>query len=374
MGRMGWPRATRNRWRLIVLSGTCGVQVPAALTLGWLTGSEGLAAGLPAILTLPYLVGLKNPFEERPKSALHLYGGLLPFFAWWAACLAFLLLGPLAWAGAATLDVPLRDALAAGLALSAAVGLYGVVREPRTVRRELVLPGWPAALDGLRVAHLTDIHCGTYTPERRVRRWIERANRLGADVAAVTGDLVTSGPAHVEAVARALGGLRAPLGAYVSLGNHDYFTDTERLVRGLSAHGLVVLRNRGVELGEGERAFYLAGADDTWTRRDDVARALAGRPAGRPAILLAHDPNLFDEAADHGVELTLAGHTHGGQVAVPGAGKKWNLARLVTAYTYGRFRRGASTLYVSRGAGTTGPPVRLGAPGEITLLTLRSPR
>jgi len=132
-----------------------------------------------------------------------------------------------------------------------------------------------------------------------------------------------------------------------------------------------VLRNRGLELRRAGGAIYLAGVDDTWTRRHDMARALEARPPGMPAVLLAHDPALFPDAAARGVDLVLSGHTHGGQVAVPLLARKLNLARLITRFTSGLYHSGASTLYVNRGLGTTGPPVRLAVAPEIAVLTLR---
>jgi predicted MPP superfamily phosphohydrolase len=204
-----------------------------------------------------------------------------------------------------------------------------------------------------------------------VRRWVARANALGADLIAVTGDLITSGEEYVGAVAAELGALRAPDGVLGCLGNHDYFTDGDELAAALERHGMNVLRNRGVTLARGAARLYVAGVDDTWTRRQDMPAALRARPAGAPVVMLAHDPSLFVEAAAHGVDLTLSGHTHGGQVAVPGATRRLNLARIITPYTAGFFHQGRSTLHVSRGLGTTGPPVRLGARPEIALLELR---
>jgi predicted MPP superfamily phosphohydrolase len=174
----------------------------------------------------------------------------------------------------------------------------------------------------------------------------------------------------VEVVARALGGLRARDGAYVAMGNHDYYTDGEHLVRTLEREGLTVLRNRGLALERAGSRLYLAGVDDTWSHRDDLDRALAQRPAGVPTVLLAHDPDLFPQAQGRGVELTLSGHTHGGQLAFPGI-RSLSLARLFTRWTSGIYRRGRSWLYVNHGAGTTGPPARLGAPPEIAVITLR---
>jgi hypothetical protein len=132
-----------------------------------------------------------------------------------------------------------------------------------------------------------------------------------------------------------------------------------------------VLRNRGVVVERDGAQLYVAGVDDTWTKRNDVGRALADRPAGAPTVLLAHDPNLFPEAIERDVELTLSGHTHGGQLAFPGV-RRLSLARFITEFTAGLYRRGRSWLYVNRGAGTTGPPVRLGAPAELAVLTLRA--
>jgi predicted MPP superfamily phosphohydrolase len=126
-----------------------------------------------------------------------------------------------------------------------------------------------------------------------------------------------------------------------------------------------------VDLRRGSDAIWLAGVDDTWTRRHDMERALAERPAGMPAVLLAHDPALFPDAVERSVDLVLSGHTHGGQVAVPLLARRLNLARLMTRFTNDVYRSGSTTLYVNRGLGTTGPPVRLAVAPEIAVLTLR---
>ena len=194
---------------------------------------------------------------------------------------------------------------------------------------------------------------------------------MGADLVAVTGDLITSGDGYVGPVAAALGRLRAPDGVFACMGNHDYFTDGEALARALERGGISVLRNRGVTVARGEARLYVAGVDDTWTARHDVAGAMADRPAGVPAVLLAHDPNLFPSAAANRADLVLSGHTHGGQFAVPGFARRWNLARVVTAFTSGLYHADGATLYVNRGLGTTGPPIRVGARPEIAVLTLR---
>jgi uncharacterized protein len=353
--------------RRMILGVVSGVQVPGVAAVAHLTGSWPLAVGGAALITLPYLAGLKNPFEDRPKGRLLLYAGLWPFFAWWTSCLAFAALAPLALVAAWLIPLPLDHALLAGGGIALVGGIGATRRTPRLVRRTVHIRGLPRALDGYRVAHISDIHCGSYTPPSRVQRWMDMINRLQPDLVAVTGDLIVSGDRYTEAVAEVLGTLRARDGVFACMGNHDYFTDGEAFAQRLSRHGLIVLRNRG----ERVRGLWVAGVDDTWTRRNDMARALAERPDGAPAILLAHDPNLFPEAVERGVALTLSGHTHGGQLAVPGLSRRLNLARLITAFTAGLYRIGDATLYVSRGAGTTGPPVRLGARAEIAILTLR---
>jgi predicted MPP superfamily phosphohydrolase len=205
-----------------------------------------------------------------------------------------------------------------------------------------------------------------------VRAWVARINALGPDLVAVTGDLIATGSEYVPAVSDALGGLRARDGVFACMGNHDYFTDGEAFARALSRAGLEVLRNRGQSIERDGQRLYVAGADDTWTSRADVPAALDARPPEAATLLLAHDPMLFPEAAAAGVELTLSGHTHGGQFAIPVFHRRLNLARFTSLFTVGLYRAGRSILHVSRGAGTTGPPIRLGAPAEISLLTLRA--
>jgi predicted MPP superfamily phosphohydrolase len=349
----------------MVLSVVTGVQVPAVSFAAHLAGWP-IAVGGAAALSLPYLYAMRSPFDDREKSPLLLYGALYPFFAWWVACLVFATLWPLAFLVWHTFGLPRDAVLGATGAIGLIGGVLGTWREPGVRRVDVAIRDLPAALDGYRIAQISDIHCGSYTPATKIAGWVARLNALGADLIAVTGDLITSGDRHTDPVAGALGQLRARDGVYACMGNHDYFCDAERFVRLLEANGMIMLRNRGVTL---ERVpLHVAGVDDTWTGRADTDRALAARQAGVPTLLLAHDPNLFKGAAAHGVELTLSGHTHGGQLAIS---RRWTLARLITEFTAGLYSRGESQLYVSRGAGTTGPPVRLGAPAELTLLTLR---
>jgi uncharacterized protein len=354
-------RAGRFRTYVIVL--VTLFQLPAVL---WLCArTHGLLPlAIAAALSFPYLRQLQSPWSAEGRR-LTMYLAL----AWWASCIVFALLFPIAWV-ASKLGAPAGTAYAVAFAVSLSSGLSAIGGRPRLRNQVVRIDGLPRELDGYRIGQLSDVHCGPNTPAHRVRRWVDRLNALDLDLMTVTGDLITHGSSHVSDVAAALGGLRARDGVYACMGNHDYFTDGEHLVRQLTQYGLTVLRNRGVIVERDGAKLYVAGVDDTWSSRHDVARALADRPAGAPTVLLAHDPNLFPEAIARDVELTLSGHTHGGQLAVPGV-RRLSLARFITEFTAGLYRRGRSWLYVNRGAGTTGPPVRLGAPAELAVLTLR---
>jgi hypothetical protein len=349
-----------------------GAQIPGILTLGRLVGGYRIVLAGAALVTLPFVYStLTNPFQHQIKSRARLLVTQWPFYVWWTVCLTHFLFAPLGLVVAALSPLSLSHALAGAGVLSVIAGLAGLRRTPRIVTQRIAVVDLPPELEGYRIAQLSDLHCGPFTPPERVRRWVARANALGADLIAVTGDLITSGEEYVGAVAAELGALRAPDGVLGCMGNHDYFTDGDELADALERHGMNVLRNRGVIVARGAARLYVAGVDDTWTKRQDMPAALRARPADAPVVLLAHDPSLFVEAAAHGVDLTLSGHTHGGQVAVPGATRRLNLARIITPYTAGFFHQGRSTLHVSRGLGTTGPPVRLGARPEIALLELR---
>jgi predicted MPP superfamily phosphohydrolase len=351
-------RPHRQRFLLLAVAG----QLPAAAALLVAGGAWPLLLVPAAVLTWAFLTAFRTPWSLETRNRAHRALGVIPFLAWWVACVWFVLLAPIAFL--LSLLSPAAWPLTA--TACAALGAASVWRRPRVVRIELAFPELPPALDGLTVVQLSDLHCGDFVPEEVVRDWVRRANRLEPDVVAVTGDLVASGTGHVAAVARALGGLRARRGVYASMGNHDYFGAGEPLVRALEASGLTVLRNAGVPAGDG---LVVAGVDDTWTGRADVARALARR--GDFTLLLAHDPELFPRAAALGADLTLSGHTHAGQLAVPWLVSRWNLARAVYRYSHGIYRDGARVLYVNAGLGFTGPPVRVGARGEITHITLR---
>jgi predicted MPP superfamily phosphohydrolase len=307
----------------------------------------------------------------------------IPYFIHWCACLWALIPSVVA-----TLVAPLVD-LARGMPVEPpttvymvsyltglAISAYGILvrrRWYRVAEREVRVPGLDPRFEGLRIAQLSDLHIGTLTPRSWGLAWSRSANRRAPDLAVVTGDMVTSGTDFYEDVADVIGALRAKEGVFASMGNHDYFgAEGEPLVSMLRARGVGVLRNDGVVIERGGAKLWLAAIDDTWTRRDDLEMAMRGRPDGATTVLLAHDPNRFDAAADAGANVVLSGHTHGGQVGVPFFYRIANLASFGYRYNVGLYRRGQSVLYVHPGLGTTGPPMRLGVPPEVAILTLRA--
>jgi predicted MPP superfamily phosphohydrolase len=354
----------RQRFRLIAVAMVTVMQLPAVSWLCVRTHSSWPAV-LAMALSAPYLIRLRTPWhtEGRPIS-------MFVALFWWSACFVFGLLLVPAWI-VTWLGAPGDSAYAIAGVLALWAGIDAVRARPRVRRRTVRISDLPAALDGYRIGQLSDVHCGPHTPAERVAEWVDQLNALDLDLIAVTGDLITSGSTYVSSVSQALGELRARDGVFACMGNHDYFTDGELFVRELSHAGLTVLRNRGVTIERDGARLHVAGVDDTWTSRHDVTRALADRPPNVPTVLLAHDPNLFGEASAHDVDLTLSGHTHGGQLAIPGF-RGLSLARFITQFTAGLYRQGRSWLYVNRGAGTTGPPVRIGAPAELAVLTLRT--
>jgi predicted MPP superfamily phosphohydrolase len=284
---------------------------------------------------------------------------------------AFSLMG--AASGAAPLELARGRALAAGalVLLAGGVALRSGLRLPRVKRTEVTLAGWPRALDGFRIAQISDIHIGPILGCAYAARLTARVNALAPDLVAVTGDLVDGGVAHVGGEVEPFGALRAKHGVFFVPGNHDFYSGLDGWLARVEALGMRVLRNERVAIG-GDGGFDLAGVDDhrgDWRlgSTEDVAAALRGRDPRRALVLLAHDPQTFHAAAQAGVDLQLSGHTHGGQLWPFNA-----FVRLVTPFVAGLYRRGESRLYVTRGAGFWGPPMRLFAPSEIAEIVLRA--
>lgn len=255
----------------------------------------------------------------------------------------------------------------------------------RVERVEVPIANLPKALDGMKVVQLSDIHVGEFMPQDQVRRAVEIANGLNADLAVITGDFISGRYDPLEDCIAELSKLRAPLGRWGCNGNHEIYADAEDAAQELfMRYGMKLLRQENVELQWQGAAFNLIGVDyqrDSMTRGPHGAMLSGVEHLVRrdvPNILLSHNPNSFHRAAELGIELSLAGHTHGGQVKVEIVDHSISPARLITDFVAGLYRLPMNgngkqaALYVNRGLGTFGVPVRLGVPPEITLLTLRS--
>lgn len=236
--------------------------------------------------------------------------------------------------------------------------------------RQIELARLPAAFAGLRLVQLSDIHHGLYMPLERVLEAVELANRLQADLVALTGDFVSNSPRYIEPVAEALGRLRAPLGVFAVLGNHDYRVGADRVAAALERHGIAVLRNRHVRLTRDAACLVLAGVDDVGYREDDLRVALRGVRPETPTFLLCHNPRILPLATVHGVDLVLSGHTHGGQVGLRRLRALAARRGLRFPFPHGLLQHNGTQLYISRGLGTVVLPIRFQCPPEVPLLYL----
>jgi len=269
--------------------------------------------------------------------------------------------------------------LAGGVvAASGAVGAAGMraALGPIAVRRvEVKLARLPREHDGLTLAQLTDLHIGPTIGARELEVIVQTTNGLQPDIVAITGDLVDGSVAQLRSAVMSLGKLRARHGVFFVTGNHEYFSGAAQWVEEISRLGIRVLRNERVTIESKGSPFDLAGVDDRSAARsgvpghgEDLDRALAGRDRDRVVVLLAHQPRTVLRAAEYGIDLQLSGHTHGGQIWPFGL-----LVRLQQHFLSGLNRVGETQLYVSRGTGFWGPPMRVAAPAEITQLVLRAP-
>jgi len=273
-----------------------------------------------------------------------------------------------------------------------AVSLYGYFGERlRYVieRVEVPIPGLPEPLDGLRIAQLSDIHLSAYLTRKQARRAVDMANELGAEMAVVTGDFITLGSDPLQDCVEELAALRAPLGVWGCNGNHEIYAGCEARAADLFRQGgMRLLRQEHAEVQRNGYPINMIGVDYQRTRAIDGPRRPMLEGVGplvrRDAfnILLSHNPNAFSKAAELGIPLTLAGHTHGGQIQVEILDHSLSPARFMTDFVAGLYRRpmkgeegrtakSLAHLYVNRGIGTVGTPIRFGSPPEITLLTLR---
>lgn len=272
----------------------------------------------------------------------------------------------------------LRIVWRAALLALVLAGLYALFIEPdRLVVREesLRLPGWSHDLDGLRVAAIADVHAGApFIDEAKLRRIVAETRAARPDLVLLLGDYVIQGvkgghPIAPERTAKLLGRLHARLGVWAVLGNHDGWLDGGRVARALERNGIQVLEDEAVQLGAGDRAFWLAGLSDLWTGQADIAKTLAAVSGDRPVLLMTHNPDVFPRVPRR-VALTLAGHTHGGQLRLPFLGSPVLPIDAGEKYARGHVVEGGRHLFVSTGIGTSIVPLRLGVPPEISVLRL----
>lgn len=270
--------------------------------------------------------------------------------------------------------------VASGVALVVSgltVGAIRSARGPIGVRRVKVrLARLPRAQDGFTIAQITDVHVGGTIGRAFIEDIVRRTNAIGPDLVAITGDLVDGSVSELGDLVEPLRNLRARHGIFFVTGNHEYFSDPASWFNALPRLGIRVLRNERISIGNGAGSFDLAGIDDRSAvhyggldSRQALSRALAGRDPEREVILLAHQPRVVFDAERFNVGLQLSGHTHGGQIWPFGY-----LVQLQQPFIAGLHRRGDSQLYVSRGTGYWGPPMRLAAPPEITEIHLESGR
>ena len=296
----------------------------------------------------------------------------------------------------------------AGPFLGAVYGFAAERLHYQVHRVEIPLPNLPAGLEGMKIVQISDIHLSGYMPRTQVRRAVEMANDLGADLALVTGDFITGSGDPIAECIQEVQRLRVPLGVWGCNGNHEIYARAEDTAQYLFAQaGMKLLRQENAQLDFNGAQFNLIGVDYQRERTPSgrkVQMLQHVEPLARrdiPNILLSHNPNSFNRAAELGIELTLAGHTHGGQIQVEILDHRLSPARFITDYVAGLYQRpmfaaapndraaspgsvferspgsllpnrssAMASIYVNRGLGTVGAPVRLGVPPEITLLTL----
>ncbi len=265
-------------------------------------------------------------------------------------------------------------AIFAGLTAAGITG-YGVrtaLGPPQLDRVQIPLAKLPRAMDGTRIAVVSDIHIGPLTGTNHVRRIVDLINSVDADIVAIVGDLVDGTVAELGPAAAALADIRARHGASFVTGNHEYYSGYQEWIAEVARLGVRPLRNERLEIRARGGVLDLAGVNDVggdaYGDAPDMAKALGGRDPARPVVLMAHQPLQAFEAAKHGVDLQVSGHTHGGQMM------PFNLLiPLQQPVTKGLGVVDGVPVYVTNGAGFWGPPVRVGAPPQVTLLNLRTP-
>jgi predicted MPP superfamily phosphohydrolase len=263
-------------------------------------------------------------------------------------------------------DAPLR-ALAGNWSKTAKVAI-DEANSLSLERVEITLDRLPQKLNGFKIIHLSDTHHSPFTDLRHIARAVKVANRLRPDIFLLTGDYVSHDREYIPPVAAELGKLRSRYGTFACLGNHDHWTDADLVTHLFRGEGISVLINEGLRVKAHGASFWLAGVDDYMVGKTDVAAAMKGSYPDELKLLLAHNPIIFRQSVRRKIDLTLSGHTHGGQVKIRDEEKRLIRRRRLTS---GLHRRQESQIYITRGIGTVVLPVRYQCPPEISLLELR---
>jgi predicted MPP superfamily phosphohydrolase len=262
---------------------------------------------------------------------------------------------------------------------------YGRRIEPTWLElncHDVAIADLPIEFAGFRIAQLSDFHCSRHVTPSYLSEAVDLALSQNPDLIVLTGDFIHRGYQYVGAVAAALGRLSAPAGVYAVLGNHDFsvrnalgfrrYRHLHRAVAGaLAAQGIRVLHNQSVSLTRGEAMLHLIGVDDLWSRVCDLASAFSGASPTVPRIVLAHNPRTVEHLNGERCDLMLSGHTHGGQINLPGVGRP-TLSRKARKFAAGMYRHNSTHLYVNKGVGF-GFRFRFGVRPEVAILRLRLP-
>jgi len=264
-------------------------------------------------------------------------------------------------------DKPLRD-LAGNLSKVAKTA----IDEANSLSLEhikITLNRLPPSLNGFRVVHLSDIHHSRFTGLEHISRAVDTANDMKPDLVVLTGDYVSHDADYIAPVADALGKLESKFGTYACLGNHDHWTDADLVTDLLRGEGITVLLNEGFRFEARDASFWLAGVDDYMAGKTDVPMALHGSFPDEMKVLLAHNPIIFRQSVRANIDLTLSGHTHGGQIKMRDPERRIIPRRKLSS---GLHFRKDSQIYITRGIGTVVVPARYQCPPEISLLELCS--
>ncbi len=258
--------------------------------------------------------------------------------------------------------------------------VWGFFIEPNRLvvnQQSIQIDTWPTELSGLRIALIADLHTGGwFIDENKLRLIVDRTNQLNPDLVVLLGDYVAPNSWHSrrvepEITAGVLKDLRAPLGVYAVLGNHDWWYNGAKVRRAFEQNGIPVLEDEVVEIRWRDKSFWLAGLADLWTRPQQIDETIAKAPPGSTMIALTHNPDIFPRLPPN-VPLLLAAHTHGGQVSIPLIGTPIVPSRFGSKYTAGHVFENGHHMFVTTGIGTSILPVRFRVPPEIVVLTVKS--